>query len=139
MSAYAELLDDALTVLERESPMHARVLADAAAAIRPELVVNGEAWRPHRADWRAPQADGAPDAPRTLRVEADATAILELLEDRLTLIEALRGRRLRVTGHRDAVAAAERAMRAFLHGLVRSRSGPALLERLYLLVRGDVP
>lgn len=124
----AELLDEAFEVLRRESPEHLGLLRDALGGRVVALVVDGERMLSDG------DSLGTAAASAALTVGTDARTVLALLDDRLTLLDAVRSGALRARGHRSAIAAAEAAMRAFLHGLVRCPSAPGLLVQLRHLV-----
>ncbi|MBZ5710995.1 hypothetical protein [Nannocystis pusilla] len=129
----AELLDEALAVLARESPTHARLLRERLDGCRIAFTVDGERMTT-RGGARVPAADTTVDHP-DLHIDTDARTVLALLDDRLTLLDAIRTGVLKARGPRGALARAEAAMQVFIHGLVRCRSAPDLLRKF----RSSVP
>lgn len=130
----ADLLDEALAVLRKESPPHDRLLRERLDGCTIAFTVDGERMATRGAEMtREPGASDA-GANVDLRVETDAATVLALLDDRITLLEALRSGALKARGDRSAVARAEAAMRVFIHGLVRCPSAPKLLVKLNNLV-----
>ena len=123
----SELLDDAFATLARESPVHARLLRERLGGCRIAFTVDGDRMTT-RGDARLPAPDPTTDHP-DLHVDTDARTVLALLDDRITLLDAIRTGALRARGPRDAVTRAEAAMRVFIHGLVRCPSAPELLRR----------
>lgn len=125
----AALLSDAFAVLARESPVHTGVIRERLGPRVVSFTVDGE-----RMCSDGGGVSAANGRPPDLHIETDAETVLALLDDRISLLDAVRAGALRARGHRAAVAAAESAMRAFLHGLARCPSAPRLLHRFRRIV-----
>ena len=136
-----DLLTDSFRVLEAQAPAHARMLAGHLECWPVVLECDGERVRPEVHGDRLVAtcvAENRPDDSDLvearigplLSASATAEAVLDLLEGRISLLDALRQGRLEARGHRRAMSAAEQGMRIFLHGLARCADAPALLNRL---------
>lgn len=129
----AELLDEAFAVLRDESPVHARALREKLVDRVIVFTVDGERMVSGGAGL-VPATFGDAARGPDLQVDTDSATVLALLDDRITLLDAVRAGSLRARGPRAAIAAAEEAMRVFIHGLVRCPSAPRLLVRFRRIV-----
>ncbi|WP_437335482.1 hypothetical protein WME98_25045 [Sorangium sp. So ce296] len=126
----ARLLAESFAALAAELPeAHARVsarLAGRAVAIR----VDGERFVVE-ADGGAPQvrAAGADEEAAAVRVATSRRAILDVLDARRSLAEAVLADEVEVVGALERLVEAREALLAYVHGAVRCPSFPALLER----------
>src|SRR5687767_13812324 len=122
--AALELAQRTFDVLHAQAPAHHALLAGAIAELSLVVHIGGEAIRP-AVDADRIVAHG-PEREPAIAVRTHAAALLDLIDGRDTLAAALRSRRLEVIGHRAAVASIERALRIYVHGLVRCASAPTL-------------
>ncbi len=123
-----ELLGDALAVLDVEARLHARALPEALGPRTAGLELDGEPMRV----WGGGERLGLEPGSSTgdVRARLDLDTLVALVDERLSVVEALRRRKLHVLGRFDDLRHASRACHVLMHGLVRAPSGPALLARL---------
>ncbi|AUX28299.1 hypothetical protein SOCE836_003690 [Sorangium cellulosum] len=127
----ARLLAESLAALAAELPeAHARVSARLAG--RPVAIrVDGERFAVE-ADGGAPQvraAGAGEEVAAAVRVATSRRAILDVLDARRSLAEAVLADEVEVVGALERLVEAREALLAYVHGAVRSPSFPALLER----------
>ncbi|WP_437968043.1 hypothetical protein WMF04_01520 [Sorangium sp. So ce260] len=127
----ARLLAESFAALAAELPeAHARVaarLAGLPVAIRVDgerFVVEGDGGA---ARVRAAGAEEEPAA--AVRVATSRRAILDVIDARRSLAEAVLADEVEVAGALERLVAAREALIAYVHGAVRCPSFPALLER----------
>lgn len=122
---FFQFLDAALEALRAEAPKAYALLLRALAPTGLLLCVDGETQvlavvqGAHRLSTRGTAAASL----RTAR-----TALVELLEGRRTLLDAVLDESIEIRGTPERVAALHDALVAFFAGSVRSRSLPALLS-----------
>lgn len=133
--AAGRLLRRALAVVERESPWHARALADALSGLTVEAEVDGERLTLRVVEGRAVvESGGARGGGSAVSAETGIAAALAMIEGRERVVDALRSRALRVKGSTGDLLRARRCADVLLHGLVRCASSRGLLSEL----RGQV-
>jgi hypothetical protein len=126
------LLDESLSVLLREQPASYARLCDALAAIRIEICVDGERMivgfesGGHQVTG---QSAAAPSAAVGARFRAGRGAVLDVLDGRLTLAEAVLNGRLEAYAPLGRLLELHDALLLYVNAAVRCRSFPALLDR----------
>lgn len=124
----SSLLRRSLEHLEDEVPDSYRLLVAALGPMVVELDVDGETFS-LRGGARLRVSDGA-GQPAGARIATSRGAILDLLDARLGLGEAVEIGTVRVRGPLDDVQRAHLALLAYVHAAVRASSQPALLTEL---------
>ncbi|KUI33856.1 hypothetical protein [Mycobacterium sp. GA-2829] len=122
------LLRRSLGHLELEVPENYRLLLDRLGPLVVELAVDGEAFT-MCGGHRVVVTDGPAHRPG-VRVGTTRTAILDLLDARTGLDEAVENGAVRVLGVLDDILRAHDTLLAYVHAAVRAPSQPALLTAL---------
>ncbi len=122
---FRDFLEVSLEVLEREVPSAYAGLEGALRDLPLRLEIDGRAMVLAFENGRH-ALRGAHDAPVCLRTSRDA--ILDLVEGRLGLVEALREERLWLQGEVAALVRVDEALRVYLAGAVRARGFVPLLD-----------
>jgi hypothetical protein len=128
----AGLLDESLEVLQREQPASYARLCEALATLRIEIGVDGE-WMiagfesgSHRV---AAQSAAAQTAPASARFRASRGAVLDVLDGRISLAEAVLAGRLEAYAPLARLLELHDALVLYVNAAVRCPSFPALLDR----------
>lgn len=122
------LLRRSVEHLEQEVPDSYRFLVTELGPMVVELNVDGEIFTLRGGD-RLRVSDGAADVAGT-RIVTSRVTILDVLDARVALGEAVEAGRVSVQGSLDDVQRAHDALRAYVHAAVRASSQPALLAEL---------
>lgn len=122
------LLRRSVEHLEHEVPDSYRLLVAQLGPMVVELNVDGEVFTLRGGD-RLRVSDGAADIAAT-RIATSRVAILDVLDARVALGEAVEAGRVRVQGSLDDLQRAHDSLRAYVHAAVRAPSQPALLSEL---------
>jgi hypothetical protein len=122
------LLRRSVEHLEYEVPDSYRLLVAELGPMMVELNVDGEVFTLRGGD-RLRVSDGAAENPGTRIVTSRAT-ILDVLDARTALGEAVEAGRVSVQGSLEDVQRAHDSLRAYVHAAVRASSQPALLSEL---------
>lgn len=134
----AAFVERALGVLETESPVAFHRLVDELRDGPAGLEVDRERFRIEVSGdaLRVVRRPGPPDAGR---VTAGAGVVLDLIDGRAALLDAVLGGRLDVQGDCDTALRLARGLTAFVEGAIRSPGLRALLEeyRGAVAARGD--
>ncbi|MGV9798300.1 SCP-2 sterol transfer family protein [Mycobacterium sp. NPDC003449] len=124
----SSLLRRSVEHLAAEVPDSCRLMLEDLGPLVVALDVDGELFS-LRGGTRLEVADGpAPSA--GARVRASRTAILDVLDARVSLREAVEGGAVGVRGSLDDVLRAHDTLLAYVHAAVRAPSQPGLLEAL---------
>lgn len=132
--SFAGFLARSLSALRRDLPwIHARLCARLAPR-QMRIEVGGEVLglRCREDEILVIEPPGAPD----VEARTDRAAILDLVDARLSLLDALLEERLVVKGAIGDVIAFHDGLLIYLHGAVRDRAFPALLRELRRSVEG---
>ncbi len=105
-----------------------RLLATELGPMVVELNVDGEVFTLRGGD-RLRVSDGAADTAAT-RIVTSRVTILDVLDARVQLGEAVEAGRISVRGSLEDVQRAHDSLRAYVHAAVRASSQPALLSEL---------
>jgi len=136
---FAGFLRQSLALLAAESPVHLAAMASAFRARQVRIMIDDEAAVQLTSDGRALRfSPEAVDA--AVEVSFSSRDLLRVLGGDETLDDAIIEGRVAVRGRCPDVLAFDEALRAWLHGAVRSPSFPSLLHRLeahYAASRGD--
>ena len=124
----SSLLRRSVEHLEHEVPDSYRLLVAELGPMVVELNVDGEVFT-LRGDDRLRVSDGAAQNAGT-RIVTSRVTILDVLDARVALGEAVESGRVRVQGSLDDVQRAHDSLRAYVHAAVRASSQPALLSEL---------
>lgn len=124
----SSLLRRSIAHLEDEVPESYRVLVATLGSLMVELDVDGEVFALRGRD-RLEVSDGAAPAAGA-RIAASRLAILDLVDARVGLAEAVEAGTIRVHGSLDDVQRAHDALQAYVHAAVRASAQPALLGEL---------
>jgi hypothetical protein len=124
----SSLLRRSVRHLEDEVPDSFRLLVAELGPMVVELDVDGEVFTLRGGD-RLQVSDGAAEAAGA-RIVTSRGAILDLLDARLGLREAVEGGSVAVRGSLDDVQRAHDTMLAYVHAAVRASTQPALLSEL---------
>lgn len=125
---FSSLLRRSIEHLEEEVPDSYRVLVAELGPIMVELEVDGEVCALHGTD-RVRVSDGAvPTA--GVSITTSRVTILDLLDARVGLGEAVENGNVRVRGSLDDVQRVHASLLAYVHAAVRAPSQPALLSEL---------
>ncbi len=118
-------LQDSLACLAAEEPQAHRALADAIGPMRLTLVAGGDA-RTIRCE-----SDGWTLADREVgpTIEFDHQCILDLVDGRVTLHEAIAADRLRMSAPMADLERLHAALLIFIEGMLRAPAAPSMLER----------
>jgi hypothetical protein len=123
------LLERAFDVLAGEAPRHWALFCVTLGDLVIELRVGLESFQVFSSQGEVKCASAGTREPRVSAATHLAVAN-DLFAGNVTFLEALMTDRLSVRGEAAALSGASRAMEVFLHGLVRSPSGPVLLNLL---------
>jgi hypothetical protein len=124
----SSLLRRSVAHLENEVPESYRVLVDELGPMVVELDVDGEMFslngggRLHVSDGAAKEA--------AVRISTSRAAIVDVLDARVGLGEAVEAGTVSVRGSLDDVQRAHNSLLAYVHAAVRAPSQPALLAEL---------
>lgn len=124
----SSLLRRSLEHLEDEVPDSYRLLVKELGPMVVELDVDGETFS-LRGGVRLRVSDGA-SQPAGARIATSRGTILDLLDARVGLGEAVETGRVRVQGPLDDVQRAHDSLLAYVHAAVRASSQPVLLSEL---------
>lgn len=128
----SDLVRRTLEVLRREANAHYAMLVAELVAMSLTVEIDEERIAPSIADGAIVLSDLA----GRVRVRISLCTLLDLVEGRESLLGALRARRLVVVGDRTEIPRLERALRVYVHGLVRCTSAPSLLSELQEMTGG---
>jgi hypothetical protein len=130
---FGAFLELALRLLKRQAPGCYARLGDAVRSEAVHIAVDG---RPLVVRFRGGRHEiTAPTCAATVEICTDRAAILALIDDELSLLEAILSERLWVQGSAEGVERFDEALQAFLDGALRAPSFPALLDAF----RSDPP
>jgi hypothetical protein len=115
-------------------PASYRLLVAELGGLVVELGVGDDVFSVHATGERLQVSDGPAEAAR-VRVRTSRTAILDLIDAKVGLDEAVEAGAVSVCGCLDDVQRAHDTLLAYLHGAVRAASVPTLLSEL----RAGVP
>jgi len=124
----SSLLRRSVEHLENEVPDGYRLLTAKLGPMVVELDVDGDVFS-LRGDGRLRVSDGAADT-ASVRIVTSRDAILDLLDARVGLGEAVEAGTVSVRGSLDDVQRAHDSLLAYVHAAVRASSQPALLSEL---------
>ncbi|WP_319445744.1 MULTISPECIES: SCP-2 sterol transfer family protein [unclassified Mycobacterium] len=124
----SSLLRRSVRHLEHEVPDSYRLLVAELGTMVVELDVDGEVFTLRGGD-RLQVSDGAAQMAGA-RILTSRAAILDLLDARVGLGEAVEGGSVAVRGSLDDVQRAHDTMLAYVHAAVRASTQPALLSEL---------
>jgi hypothetical protein len=125
---FSSLLRRSVDHLADEVPGSYRLLLDRLGRMVVELDVDGQLFAMHGGR-RLEVSDGPAREPG-VRVNASRTAILDLIDARTGLDEAVEAGAVRVRGPLENVLRAHDTLLAYVHAAVRAPSQPALLAEL---------
>ena len=125
---YPFLLRRSVAHLADEVPDSYQLLLDRLGPLVVELDVDGQLFTLHGGD-RLEVSDG-PGRDPGARVNTTRTAILDLLDARTGLDEAVEAGAVRVRGSLENVLRAHDTLLAYVHAAVRAPSQPALIDEL---------
>lgn len=123
----AGALREAFRILERDALAFHVVLADELRGLTISCEVGGERFGLRCG--RRPLVARIGRDPAAVRVATDRETILALIDGKIRLLEAIRGRRLKLIADVALMLRLSRAQRAFAEGAVRARRMRALLNR----------
>lgn len=121
-------LVDALEALEREVPAHYQATVNALGDRRIGASIDGEDLLILRSGVRIQALDGASLAEVSVFAATAQTALVDLLDGEVSLLDLLFSERLHLSGAVPELLAVERALFHFLQGAVRAPSFPAILR-----------
>jgi hypothetical protein len=121
----SSLLRRSVEHLSDEVPDSYRLVLRELGPLVVELDVDGELFS-LRGGHRLEVSDGAADAPGT-RIATSRTAILEVLDAKVGLAQAVEAGSIAVRGSLDDIQRAHDTMLAYVHAAVRAPSQPELL------------
>lgn len=124
----SSLLRRSVEHLEHEVPDNYRLLVAELGPMVVELDVDGEIFTLHGGD-RLRVSDGAADTAST-RITTSRVTILDVLDARVALGEAVEAGRVSVRGSLDNVQRAHDTLLAYVDAAVRASSQPTLLAEL---------
>jgi hypothetical protein len=124
----SSLLRRSVEHLEYEVPDSYRLVLDKLGPMVVALDVDGELFS-LRGGHRLEVCDGAEEAPST-RIATTRTAILDVLDAKVGLAEAVEAGTVAVRGSLDDVQRAHDTLLAYVHAAVRAPSQPGLLAAL---------
>lgn len=123
---FAEFLLESFATLERDLPaVHARLCRHFAGRIV-ELCVDGESLRLAFTTQHAVRSYG--NAVASIRITTDRDTILDLVDARLGLVDAIMADRLELTGSPDELLLFHDGLMIYLHGAVRAPGFPHILH-----------
>jgi hypothetical protein len=128
MRRVSEVLSQAFAILERDQPAAFFRVAAELDRLTVHLVVDGESFTSGFAADRPCIVDPAPERDFPVRAATTRSAILELCDGRMRLLEAVMERRLEVWASEERLLRISRAVTAFSEGAVRARRMRALLD-----------
>jgi hypothetical protein len=127
----AGLLDESLSVLQREQPASYARLCEALASLHIEIHVDGECmiagFEP--GGHRIAESAVAPTTAADARFRASRGAVLDVLDDRISLAEAVQTGRLEAYAPLVRLLELHDALLLYVNAAVRCPSFPALLDR----------
>lgn len=135
-AATSAFVERALGVLAAESPAAYHRLADQLRPAPAGLEVDGESFSIDVRGDRLRVVRGPPHGPGG-RVRAGGEVILDLIDGRTEVLEAVVGGRLDVRGDVEAVLRLARGLGAFVEGAVRAPGLRELLDEYRAAVRDD--
>lgn len=115
--------------LADDMPASYRLLVAELGPLVVELDVGGDVFSVHAGGERLQVSDGPAQAAK-VRVRTSRTAILDLIDAKVGLDEAVETGTVSVRGSLDDVQRTHDTLRAYLHGAVRAASVPTLLSEL---------
>ncbi|WP_301148782.1 SCP-2 sterol transfer family protein [Mycobacterium simiae] len=124
----SSLLRRSIAHLEDEVPQSYRVLVATLGSLVVQLDVDGEVFALRGGDRLRVSNGTAPGA--GVRIATSRLAVLELIDARVGLGEAVEAGMVRVHGSLDDVQRVHEALQAYVHAAVRASSQPALLSQL---------
>ncbi|BBX39115.1 hypothetical protein [Mycobacterium simiae] len=124
----SSLLRRSIAHLEDEVPQSYRVLVTTLGSLVVQLDVDGEVFALRGGDRLRVSNGTAPGA--GVRIATSRLAVLDLIDARVGLGEAVEAGMVRVHGSLDDVQRVHDALQAYVHAAVRASSQPALLSRL---------
>jgi hypothetical protein len=124
----SSLLRQSVEHLEHEVPDSYRLLVAELGPMVVELDVDGEVFS-LRGGERLQVSDGAVDM-ASVRIVTSRVTILDALDARVALGEAVEAGTVRVRGSLDDLQRAHDSLQAYVHAAVRASSHPALLSEL---------
>ncbi|ORJ57311.1 SCP-2 sterol transfer family protein [Mycobacterium simiae] len=124
----SSLLRRSIAHLEDEVPQSYRVLVATLGSLVVQLDVDGEVFALRGGDRLRVSNGTAPGA--GVRIATSRLAVLELIDARVGLGEAVEAGMVRVHGSLDDVQRVHDALQAYVHAAVRASSQPALLSQL---------
>lgn len=124
----SSLLQRSLEHLEDEVPDSYRLLVATLGPLVVELDVDGEMFSLHGGP-RLRVSDGTAQ-PAGARIATSRVTILDLLDARVGLGEAVEVGKVRVRGQLDDVQRAHDSLLAYVHAAIRAPSQPTLLSEL---------
>lgn len=125
---FSSLLRRSVEHLEQEVPASYRFLVTELGPMVVELDVDGEVFT-LRGGGRLQVSDGAADI-AGVRIVTSRTTILDVLDARVALGDAVEAGTVSVRGSLDGVQRAHDSLRAYVHAAVRAPSQPTLLSEL---------
>ncbi|GAA5176442.1 hypothetical protein GCM10023321_84830 [Pseudonocardia eucalypti] len=125
----AELLRRSVGSLREQVPGGYQRLLEELGGLTVELTVDGETFAVHAEGTRLRVVTGAHPAAGA-RVVTSRAAVLDVLDARLSLAEAVESDRVTVLGSLDDVMRAYHALLAYAHASARATSVPGLLDEL---------
>lgn len=124
----SSLLRRSIAHLRDEVPQSYRVLVATLGSLVVQLDVDGEVFALRGGDRLRVSNGTAPGA--GVRIATSRLAVLELIDARVGLGEAVEAGMVRVHGSLDDVQRVHEALQAYVHAAVRASSQPALLSQL---------
>jgi hypothetical protein len=124
----SSLLRRSVEHLEDEVPESYRLLVAEIGPMVVELGVDGEVFSLRGGD-RLHVSDGAAQRP-SVRIATSRAGILDLLDARVGLDEAVEAGTVRVHGSLDDIQRAHDSLLAYVHAAVRASTQPGLLSEL---------
>lgn len=124
----SSLLRRSIAHLEDEVPQSYRVLVATLGSLVVQLDVDGEVFALRGGDRLRVSNGTAPGA--GVRIATSRLAVLELIDARVGLGEAVEAGMVGVHGSLDDVQRVHEALQAYVHAAVRASSQPALLSQL---------
>lgn len=125
----AELLRRSLRRLRSEVPDSYRHLITALGPLVVEVTIDGEVFVLRADRHELWVGDGAAPGAGT-RIRTSLGTVLDVLDARLPMVEAVESGRLAVRGSLDDVLRAHDALIAYMHAAIRAPSAPGLLDAL---------
>jgi hypothetical protein len=122
------LLKRSVEHLEDEVPASYRLILDKLGPMLVQVDVDGESFSLSGGQ-RLKVADETLTGP-SARINTSRAAILDVLDARVGLEEAVQAGTVRVQGSLDDILRAHDTLRAYVHAAIRARSQPGLLSAL---------